>query len=407
MEAKDLAEKFKGTEKKTNETYSEVIQWCQANLDHQDLNDPDEFYLYEMATRYLMKIKIGKWEEADARVVVNYMAKIYAINNGIGDDVSISILDDEAYRAKFKDNSNATCQSKSDGTTDVFYSGRVIDNLTSSDTIRFLRGLQTIFHEIVHSKQYSEIYKKDDRVSRFSGNSYKIALETIVRKVAPDFYKENYSSLLMEYQAERHGLSQAMKMMETYYKPGLFKDANLDEFLDEMLKIDEKESYESKGSVKFRDEDINASAMISFTADNAIKAKPELINQIPVLRYGYREDGSRKSITELLQDRAEIMAGDEEIDTQRLDDLYRAIANYRIIEKGEPLELYTYITKNAVDDDFVYDLLQYRLEKSSWSQEKVNQFMMETRMDVRKLIRDRNTNQQDQEAPEGGEVSGR
>ena len=38
MEAKDLAEKFKGTEKKTNETYSEVIQWCQANLDHQDLN---------------------------------------------------------------------------------------------------------------------------------------------------------------------------------------------------------------------------------------------------------------------------------------------------------------------------------------------------------------------------------
>lgn len=267
----------------------------------------------------------------------------------------------------------------------MVYSSRVVDNLTSLDTLRFIRGLQTVFHEVEHSRQYSEIYSTDKDNMQYDGNSYKIALEAIMRKVHPKFYKENYRNLIMEYQAEYVGLEQAIKMMQTYYKPDLFKGQDIEEFLNEMLMIDGKESYENLGEVSFDQRNINASALISFAADQYIQMSPEIISRIPVLKFAYNPDGSKKNIIQLIQDRSTLISGNPEMNLETIDDLYKTIANYKSIKKDEMLGLYSYITDEAIEDEFAYDLLQYRLERTDWSQEKISEFMEQTRQHVAKI----------------------
>lgn len=196
MESHELAEKFRNNAK-TEASYQEIVEWCGKNASKLDLSNKDQQYLFEMSTRYLMKIKIGHWNENDANLIINYFAKTFASNQGIEKDTIVKIFQDPEYREKFRDDSNATCISHGDGRSEVVYSSRVVDNLTSQDTLRFIRGLQTVFHEVVHSKQYSEIYNTNKEDIQYDGNSYKIALETIMRKVHPKFYKENYPNLIM------------------------------------------------------------------------------------------------------------------------------------------------------------------------------------------------------------------
>lgn len=399
MEAHELAEKFRNNTK-TEASYQDVVKWCGENAKDLDLTDKDQQYLYEMATRYLMKIKIGHWDKNDANVIINYFAKVYTNNCGIDNDVVVKILDDPEYREKFNDNSNATCVSYGNGKSEVVYSSRVVDNLTSQDTLKFIRGLQTVFHEVVHSKQYSEIYRPDNGDNQYNGNSYKIALETIMRKVHPKFYKENYTNLIMEYQAEYFGLEQAMKMMETYYKPNLFQGQDIEEFLNEMIKIDGKASYENIGKVSFDQMNINASALITFTADKYIEARPEIIKQIPVLKFAYNSNGSKKDIMQIIQDRANFISNNNEMDLQNIDDLYRTIANYRNFDKNELLLIHEYIEKTGTNDEFVFELMQFRLEKTNWSAERISQFVQEEHAIATKIRQERKEEEIKHEEPE-------
>lgn len=210
-----------------------------------------------------------------------------------------------------------------------------------------------------------------------------------MRIVHPKFYEENYHNLIMEYQAEYIGLEQAIKMMQTYYKPELFKGQDIDEFLNEMLMIDGKDSYENLGEVSFDQKNVNASALISFAADQYIQSSPEIISRIPILRFAYNPDGSKKDIIQLIQDRATLISDNHEMSLETIDDLYKTIANYKSITKDEMLELYSYITDEGIEDEFVYDLLQYRLERTNWSQEKINSFMQQTRQDVARIRQER------------------
>ena len=374
MEAHELAEKFRNNTK-TEESYQNIVKWCAENSKDLDLTDENQYYLYEMATRYLMKIKIGHWDNDDANVIINYFAKSYIKSYGIDNDVVVKILENPEYNEKFKKNSDATCVNHGNGKSEVVYSSKVVEGLTSKDTLEFIRGLQTVFHEVVHSKQLSEVYGHDNGNNQYNGNSYKFALETIMRKVHPKFYRENYANLIMEYQAEYFGLEQAMKMIETYYKPNLFQGQNIEELLNEMLEIDGKESYESTGKVSFFQRNINASALINFAADKYIEARPEIVNKIPVLKFAYNSDGSKKNIVQLIQDRANFISNNREADLQNVDDLYRTIANYRNFDKNEVLLIDKYIGETGTNDEFVFELMQYRLEKAHWSIEKITEFM--------------------------------
>ena len=235
MEAHELAEKFRNNTK-TEESYQEIVKWCSENSSKLDLKDEDQQYLYEMSARYLMKIKIGNWNETDTNVIINSFAKAYANTCGIDDKLVVEVLELSEYRERFKDDSNAKHIRYSDGRSHVIYSSKVKEDLMSKEAIQFLRGLQTIFHEVVHAEQYNKLYKAEDESEfHYNGNLYKLALEVIMRKVYPKFYDENYFYLLGEYQAEYIGLAQAMNMMNVYYKKDFFPIQDTEK-LKEMLR---------------------------------------------------------------------------------------------------------------------------------------------------------------------------
>ena len=393
MEAHELAEKFRNNTK-TEASYQEIVEWCGKNASSLDLSNQDQQYLYEMSTRYLMKIKIGQWNEADANLIINYLARTLANDYGIEKDLVITVLQDPEYREKFKDNSNAMCSRRDDGKSEVVYSSRVVDNLRSKDTLRFIRGLQTVFHEVVHAKQYNELYapENDGEQLKYDGNTYKMALEAMTRNYYPKFYKENYMNMNREYEAEYLGLQKAMEVLQRYYKQELFKDLGKEEFdeiLKEMITLDGMGTYEKTGELKLGEGTYKAPIMLDVATEQYIKENPEAINKVPVLKFAYNPDGSKKNIIQLIQDRAALIRDNPEIDLQRVDDLYKTIANYKAITNAEMLELYGYITDEAIEDEFAYDLLQYRLERTDWTQEKISEFMEETRQDVAKIRQER------------------
>ena len=71
---------------KTEASYQEIVEWCSENASKLNLSNKEQQYLFEMSTRYLMKIKIGHWNEADANLIINYFAKTYANSQGIETD---------------------------------------------------------------------------------------------------------------------------------------------------------------------------------------------------------------------------------------------------------------------------------------------------------------------------------
>ncbi len=235
MKAHELAEKFRNNTK-TEASYQEIIKWCSENASKLDLKDKDQQYLYEMSTRYLMKVKIGHWNEQDANTIIHYFAKLYADIYGMADKVTVEVLDLPEYRERFKDNSEAKHIRYSTGRSDLVYSSEVVEYLKSNDMLKFMEGLQTIFHEPVHVVQYNRLYETQNHGEfHYNGDTYRTALEVITRKVDSNFYENNYFKLFMEYQAEYIGLAQAMNMMNTYYKKDLFP-INDKEKIEEMLR---------------------------------------------------------------------------------------------------------------------------------------------------------------------------
>ena len=379
MDAHELAEKLRNTQPKTVEVFEEVVKWCSDNADNLNIGDSDQKYLYTMATKYLMQIKIGRWNDDDAKIIIEFFAKSYAREYGIEEKITIEILQLPEYQERFKDSSNAKCINMGDGYSCVVYSGNVVDNLKSNDTIRVIRGLQTVFHEVVHSRQYNDLYAKA-KESDYDGDMYKMALETIVHRVSPQFYQKNYTSQVREYQAEYLGLEEALTMLRLYYKPDIMQDFTEEEkkeFLNEMLQIDGKGKYGDGDSIEFSGKDVNAVAFVDYVTEQYVTARPVTINEMPILQRAYNKDGSKKDIIQLLQDRQALIDSGESND--KTDDLYETIANYRNYEKGELRReldaLDEYVVATGTDDEFVFQLIEQRLGRTALDEQEVAKYM--------------------------------
>lgn len=386
MDAHELAEKLRNTQPKTVETFEEVVKWCSDNASNLDLGDADQKYLYTMSTKYLMKIKIGRWNDNDAKMIIEFFAKSYAKEYGIDEKITIEILQMSEYKERFKDSSNAKCINMGDGNSCVVYSENVIDNLKSNETIRFLRGLQTVFHEVVHSRQYNDLYTKA-KENDYDGDMYKMALETIVHRGYPQFYKENYTSQVREYKAEYLGLEEALKALKTKIMQDFTEEEKKD-ILNEWLQIDGKDKYGEGDSIKFAGKDENAIAFVDYATKQYIEARPDTINEMPILQRAYNEDGSKKDIIQLLQDRQALIDSGQAND--KTDDLYETIANYRNYGKGElrgEVEaLEKYVVTAGIDDEFVFQLIEQRLGRMNLTEQEIEKYMDITRKKVETTI---------------------
>ncbi|MBR3162729.1 MAG: hypothetical protein IKF17_01335 [Clostridia bacterium] len=381
MDAHELAEKLKNTQPKTVEALEEVVKWCSDNADNLNIGDSDQKYLYTMATKYLMQIKIGRWNDDDAKVAVHTLAKMSASEMDIDEEVAVKILSDEEYQAMARSKtSRAVCVNHGDDTYTVVYSPKVIEQLKSNHQDDFLDGLQTVFHEVVHAQQGSAIHRAEinGQTVEWSGNTYRSALETIVRQIKPEFYYDNYDSLFKENQAQFIGLQKALVYIKAL-SPKLY------ELYDEHEMIDRLQGYADKmnddrdmtfGSVTARGD-----SLVDMICRLYIKDHPEQIKEFPILQRAYNEDGRKKDIIQLLQDRQALIDSGQA--NAKTDELYETIANYRNYEKGElrgELDaLDEYVAATGTDDEFVFQLIEQRLGRTTLDEQVVAKYMEDTR----------------------------
>lgn len=380
MNAHELREKIKNNGSLNQEQMENVTKWCFENLQAISLEDLDNHYLYDFATRYLMKSKLGKWTKEDASVVVSYLSKKAAWKFGIDENITIAILDTDEYEEKHGKTSSAVCVNNGDDTFNICYSPKVIDELCSNKYETFLRGLQTTFHEVIHGLQNSVIQRENlkEVESPKTKTTYLMALETIARKQNPDFYDKNYARLLKENHAEKIGLSQAMETLSKY-NPGLYKEydqavinkrlAGYDKnYYDATITLDSGKEYE------FAREVDKISSMY-------IQAHPEMVQKYPILQVGYNLDGTKKDIVQLIKEREIALKNSET--PEKIDEMYEFIANHRNVMTGglkgtmeEITMLSDYIKETGTEDEFVFRLLRFKLEnRTNASPEKVEIIM--------------------------------
>ena len=379
MEAHELAEKFRNSPK-TERNCQDVVKWCNENAKDLNLTDKDQQFLYEISTNYLMKYKIGKWNKEDANVVINYLAKKSAQELGIDENVTIKILEESEYKGTYGDDSSAMCINNGDNTFDISYSPTTVKNLLSNNSDQFLRGMQTIFHEFVHAQQNSVIQRKDISGVEIPKNKtmYIMALETIARKYDSKFYKENYSHLIKENHAEKIGLRDAMETIKKY-NPTLYQTYN-QEVIAQRLKSYDKNFYDAEIFLK-SGKSVDLMLQIDTLSSGYIEQHPEIIEKFPILQVGYNLDGSKKDLKQLLSERNNMINSNSAPD--KINELYEAIANHRNVltgglkgTKDELLSLDEYIAKTGTSDEFIFNLVKYRLEhKTKMTPEQIAEFM--------------------------------
>lgn len=378
MEACELVKELKKTVMK-EQSYIDVVEWCKKNYDNMDIKDKNQHILFELATRYLMNNKIGKWTKEDALVIVNYLPRKLARNLGIYEDVTVKVLEESNYDQVSK-NSDAVCIHNDDGSCNLVYSNRIINQLLSNDYGSFLRGMQSMFHEVFHALQYGAMTKQELHGVKVpkSEKIYLMALETIARKLNEKFYKDNYGKLIKENHAEKQGLIKAMDEIKNY-NPRLYDCYNQD-VIKQRISEYEKNFYEAK-SILGSGKEIDFMVEIDTRASLYIQEHPEVLKEYSVLQIGFNLDGTKKDIRKLLEDRDESLRNGE--DREKIDKLYNIIANHRNVQmcglKGSKDELYgliDYIEQTGTNDEFIFNLIRFRLEKkTNMTKEKIEPYI--------------------------------
>ncbi|MBQ3414703.1 MAG: hypothetical protein IJH39_05000 [Clostridia bacterium] len=205
MNIQELTEKIKSNQA----SYNELLEWCSENKDKMNLNDFNEFCLYNTLINELFKFKIGKMNRKETSIFIKFFATKLACELKIGDKVKVEILDNEKFNEKYKGHSDDIglhIPSK-DGTCTVSYNlSKMEKKLNSDKHFILLEGLQVVFHEIRHA--YQQVGMSQEGV--YAKALYIMAMETITRKVSPQFYKDNYGKLLIENDAQKAGLQIAL-----------------------------------------------------------------------------------------------------------------------------------------------------------------------------------------------------
>ena len=163
----------------------------------------------------------------------------------------------------------------------------------------------TLFHEIRHLKQMNEMKK-----GKINFLTYNFIKEEIIEKFDPDFYDSNYYKMFIEEDARQFGIIDSMKFLKSL---GI---RDFDKIYEKYLKKLTNEVSnsnivdDSKKKAPFRDA---AKIDISDYISNLIYAYPDIINEYDgILKIEYEDDGTRKSLEQVLQEFYDIDSKEEQ-----------------------------------------------------------------------------------------------
>lgn len=397
MEAHELVEKLKSNPDNEELNMEEVIKWCHEHAEKLNLSDSAEMFLCDKATKYLMENKETRaWSKNDAKYVANFLARKTIKNLNLDKNAEVHVLEEDEYLKLYGEKSSGICVPEGNDYFKVSYSPNVIQYLTSEDKGQFLHGLQIVFHEIRHVQQNKSIHNitKDDGTELPKNKErYLSALETIARKQDSKFYEKNYRQLLKENDADKYGLIKAYTTLKDY-APDLFKKYN-GKKIESMMQNYDKNYYEALSGISEKGT-LNLKQEIETRAAIYIMDHPEILEEFPILEVAFNKDGTKRDVIELLEERNDLLENNQ--NTEVVNGLYEMIINNRNPSHGglngtkdELLKIEKYIQKTGTEDEFIYDLIRYKLEhKTKMTAEQIDEMMEKIHNEAEKTRQERN-----------------
>ena len=178
---------------------------------------------------------------------------------------------------------------------------KFFDTKFKSDNL-YLDTLETIFHECFHEMQYQEYGILSSETGTDVANKYVLFnvidklvwAETKRNNKTDAYYDSNYENIYFEIDA-RYNSFLALKNYVQEISPSTY--AKIEEYLDETLEKN-KAQYELNINIGEYNGQMLSRDMI---LDKIIKDNPKLLDENPILKNIYNEDGTRKTIIELQQ----------------------------------------------------------------------------------------------------------
>ena len=180
------------------------------------------------------------------------------------------------------------------------YIENIVDG-TSNKQEAIFEILNTINHEFYHAIES----KNRTRSNIYDHNTLQAALDSTIYNYSDlkyhnkDYYASNYSNIVEEIKAEIYGITRTLDVLKQF---------PTDQY-DQYIKYGERKIVQlemiKNVNINFDDELAKSRFEVANQlASQAIKEDPAIIQMDRVLSHVYRPDGSRKSVTELINDKA-------------------------------------------------------------------------------------------------------
>lgn len=191
--------------------------------------------------------------------------------------------------------------------------------------------ISTVFHEINHLKKNEN--KTNGRYDYFT---YLIKKEDILKSKDPLFYNRNYKYMYDEISAEMYGLQMAINFVKSLLSEEDLKKPEIsstikryEEELRKTINLENEASYKIDSSGRKR--------LMADMFDEALQSDLSIIEENPIFKIEYNDDGSKKGLTEIFKEYL-LICRDKENRLYNYD-LYRNILIQRSLTKEEQEEL--------------------------------------------------------------------
>ena len=259
----------------------------------------------------------------------------------------------------------------------IIYSEQLLDDIASGNPDEMYRAFRTIMHETKHIEQ---AYRRE-----YSINGYIMAIETMAMHVDPYLYLNNYWGTYRECDAERYGMDATQIKF-----PGLYRVIDKRKLRENWINFKAGLSGQTKtivgricnerGNIMLPGSEYPEGERIKILeliAEEYIrKYTKKAFNEYPVLRLAFKNNGRRKSISELLGNMHTLVEGESSLaKAEAIESLYLTIISNRfpIDYERDSAESYDFIRNHKMKKNFVgrLDDVMYRMSGQDYRKREI------------------------------------
>lgn len=338
------------------------LEWCLNNYNNICISNEKERLKYQQVIKYLLntKKKDTVLTEEEAKMMMVFFSKDFAFKLNIAEKIKIQFKEDDP---NLKDVWGSFEPAK-DGSYKITYYNKSINSLIKKRKFP-VKALRIIFHEVIHAAQHEmvEIRPQKEDKKHYNVETYMITVENMLRDLDENFYDKNYAKLYKENNANKIGLQCALVYLKEYV-PKAYKKRNKQKIYEKInsYDIDYYNEY-----IEYFDSTENYLELMDIVTILSIQQNKKILEKYPILKLAYNEDGSRKNIIELLEERNALL---ENHTKKEVDELFKVFIyrnkfdeDIELMAKKESVLLMDYIRQTNTQDSFVYDVLKHRLEQ--------------------------------------------